>query len=355
MADALTELAAMWGELVLTTKGYKQMAQPLAAGTHWANAKQHYLAAVAALTTPAPTPAPTPTPTSTTARWFSPTSPWNTPIPTNATALAGSTGWLAPLQGKPVNYNRGAYTTSVWTVDANTPRKQWRLIDQWIVDNVPTPANLAWTQDPTVATEWYAVFDDKTNNTLWCSLDHKWEWAVTGYFGAYNLFPFKRDGSGICNYNDYGAGRASGAAQCAGMILRDEIAAGVIPHAVGVALPGVGSTVAAPFRHSDGSGGTTAIPMGSLIQYDPAANIDTLTWAQPADKIVLKAMQRYGCYVVDSSSNPSFYPQQYNIGDQAGALFTPGQMPANVWAACRVVASPVPTPPLDTLAGQPHH
>lgn len=39
---ALDDLNAMWSELAQTTRGYKQMPQPLPAGTHWYNAQQLY-------------------------------------------------------------------------------------------------------------------------------------------------------------------------------------------------------------------------------------------------------------------------------------------------------------------------
>lgn len=61
MTDALTELKALWAEVIQTSSGYTRMKQPLTAGTHWYAAKQHYDAAVAALT---PVPAPTPPPAS---------------------------------------------------------------------------------------------------------------------------------------------------------------------------------------------------------------------------------------------------------------------------------------------------
>ncbi len=56
MADALTELQALWAEAEQTTRGYKQMPQPLPIGTHWYNAKQHYDAALKLLSTPIPVP-----------------------------------------------------------------------------------------------------------------------------------------------------------------------------------------------------------------------------------------------------------------------------------------------------------
>lgn len=50
---ALSEIRAAWAELQQTTKGYTQMAQPLAAGSHWALAQQHVAAAEVALAPPA--------------------------------------------------------------------------------------------------------------------------------------------------------------------------------------------------------------------------------------------------------------------------------------------------------------
>lgn len=292
------------------------------------------------------------------AEWFGSGSVWNTPIGASPTVLGGSSGWIAPFVGTPINYNRGAYTTSKWTVTGATPTLLWKLIDAWLVDNVPTPSGLVSTQDPPGATEWYAIFDYAADNKLWSSLVHTYGYAVAGYWGAYNMFPYRRDGSGICQYSDYGAGRACGSCQGAGMITRAEIAAGVIPHALGIALNNVGSTYVAPFRHTDGSGGSSAIPMGSRIQYDPTINVAASSYSS-FTKIVLKALQDYGMYVVDSSSNPSFYCQQYNIGDGAGSLgpFTDSQMPADVWPHMRVVQNNVTSVTLDSLStfSQPHH
>lgn len=61
---ALDDLTAMWGELVQTTKGYRQMAQPLVPGTHWYNAQQLYTKLQAELQPAPPQPPPPPPPQS---------------------------------------------------------------------------------------------------------------------------------------------------------------------------------------------------------------------------------------------------------------------------------------------------
>ncbi len=85
---ALDDLTALWNELIQTTKGYKQMTQPLVAGTHWFYAQQlkDKLAAELAAPTPVPIPVPTPVPVPAAAPTFrgpfqAADGPWRTPVP----------------------------------------------------------------------------------------------------------------------------------------------------------------------------------------------------------------------------------------------------------------------------------
>jgi hypothetical protein len=100
---------------------------------------------------------------------------------------------------------------------------------------------------------------------------------------------------------------ASGFAALGGLVRPEEIAQGHIDHALHLMTPYTRANyIACPATHTDGQkNDTAAIPEGARIQLDPAFNVDAQSW--PAwEKIIAKALQTYGAYVVDSSGAMSF-------------------------------------------------
>jgi hypothetical protein len=102
------------------------------------------------------------------------------------------------------------------------------------------------------------------------------------------------------------------------------LAAGAILHALALSSPinqlaesGNGSwgrwELCSPVAsNTDGGGvGTDFIPEGARVQLNPDLNLETLGLA-PSAKIVAKALQTYGAYIVDNASDLTLYFQ--NLG-----------------------------------------
>lgn len=97
---------------------------------------------------------------------------------------------------------------------------------------------------------------------------------------------------------------AAGFAALGGVIRPEEIAQGHIDHALSLATPlAKARTFACPASHTDGkSTDPNAIPEGARVQLDPTFNVDATKWPT-WQKVVAKALQKYGAYVTDTSDS----------------------------------------------------
>jgi hypothetical protein len=98
---------------------------------------------------------------------------------------------------------------------------------------------------------------------------------------------------------------ASGLASLGGIVRPEEIAEGRIRHALAIAVPHTrGDYIACPATHASGDnvGDETALPMGARIQLDPSFDVSAQPWPRWT-KTIAVALQRYGAYVVDTSSS----------------------------------------------------
>jgi hypothetical protein len=112
--------------------------------------------------------------------------------------------------------------------------------------------------------------------------------------------------------------RASGASWLGGLVTAQNIAAGVIPHALAIALNSaeLKSGFVAPAVGQDGNGATTyhgSIPMGSHLAIPKTA-------ARPAGmsalgNMIFTALQTYGGYVVDRSSGFNLFADAATVPD----------------------------------------
>jgi hypothetical protein len=85
-----------------------------------------------------------------------------------------------------------------------------------------------------------------------------------------------------------------------GLLRYDEIAAGVIRHAIRFTVPHTRNTYIWPARHEASSlTGTQYPPMGQRFRLHASFNISTFS---PTNQIILKAMQKYGIIVADNGS-----------------------------------------------------
>src|SRR6202035_5090738 len=84
-----------------------------------------------------------------------------------------------------------------------------------------------------------------------------------------------------------------------GLVRYDEVAAGVIDHAIRVTLPATDSRFIWPARHEAGSANAALAPMGLRLRLKASVDIS----AYPAaDQVILLALKRYGAIVADNGS-----------------------------------------------------
>jgi hypothetical protein len=110
-----------------------------------------------------------------------------------------------------------------------------------------------------------------------------------------------------------GAGpRACGFALSAGLITREEVAAGSIEHALVFAYPHIRvryyTSPASSAQAGPASSESRGIPCGGRIQLDPAYDYTKLGMSK-AGNMIAKALQKYGAYVGDLSGAMSLYAE----------------------------------------------
>lgn len=305
-----------------------------------------------------PTVAPPPPPPPPSGSWWAASSPWNTPV--GQTGTHPSSGqWIQALYNASggVNVNQGSWCPTVYYTDASTPRQRVQLDNGWSMDDVPIPPNVK----PSGDSDAHLCIRDNARGREY----NFFAWRGTpGAWGAHAGVVFRTDGSGWWD-GTYSAGglsgpwaaRASGASLGGGLIRISEAQAGVIPHALSCCAPkgviGPAGTVA---RTSDGSGGSSAMPMGSRLQLDPTVDIATLG-LQPGEEMIARALQTYGAYVTDSSSVLAFYAENFTVHGSTNpypASWSNG-LSRSLIQRLRVTNPPA-TPVFDNRAtfGQPH-
>jgi hypothetical protein len=219
--------------------------------------------------------------------------------------------------GYGVGVNQGDWTPVVYYAPAGTPRYKAVNKDGWIVDDVPIPSNYVTPGD---------------SDAMVVIIDQAWG-------RIYNIPQLRKDASGNWTFGSAGifnptgsgwwdggpgpwSGRAANASLLGGLITPEDVKAGVINHALALALP---SSINAqgnvsPATTYDGVSActSTCVPEGSWLQLDP--NLTDATMLAPTSSgglgltsgelILAHAMQRYGIFDVDSTNGSiSFYAQ----------------------------------------------
>lgn len=112
---------------------------------------------------------------------------------------------------------------------------------------------------------------------------------------------------------------ASSLVNAAGMVTIAEARAGVIPHALSIALPQTKLQVAVwPAQRTDGRDThPDAIPEGARMRLDPTVNVDTLPMSR-LGKALARAAQKYGLLVADVSEGVVLDGESGQLAIQAG-------------------------------------
>ena len=233
-------------------------------------------------------------------RLFSADSPLNQAIPADVQYRAdGQTRIQAA--GPPANLSQLTWSVPVFDVDGSSPKvKVFCYVytcDEITNTLVPIPNGVYGQQG---SDGHVTIIDHSTRKVYdyWIWKDCSW---VVNFVNA-NYCPAS---AGIASLDGYGVGGGTNVAGLAGGMIRTyEVEAGVIDHALTFAT---GTTCQGvpfyPALYSDGVtiNQSTCMPIGSRIQLDPTVNVDALPGITAFEKMVAKALQKYGAYANDTS------------------------------------------------------
>lgn len=289
---------------------------------------------------PPPSPSPTPSPSVTPSPTPPPPPPpglplpayandsfWNTPIPANPAVDPNSAGMVKAAIlpyldsahfSNSNSWGRAIYiaksTDKLYTIVGKNKTVQAR-IPAGAQPNFGSDHHMVVVQDEVETDMWLAYYDAVLDT--WTA---RWvgQTSVTGW-GA------------MCSLHERCNGpTAAGFALVGGVGRPEEFRQGHIDHAFKLATPYTRSgIIACPATHTDGKyADPNALPEGARLQLDPAINVDAQPWA-PWQKVIARALQKYGAYSSDTSGALSIKGEAANL-DKRGES----------WAAVGVPVSP---------------
>lgn len=285
---------------------------------------------------------------------YSATSPWNTPV--GASPVASNSAQLVGAiadNGQPLTSDPDQYAIPVYTYDAASPRATVEVSgyfssydagddsrvgygDSPTITGVPVPAGAVQSE----GSDGQIVFFDpvsKTEYSFW-----QWSRSAGGTYTATNGYRYHTSAAYGGRFADGLAGRGAGLPYLAGLVRPWEVAQGHIDHALAFAYASPAPSFVYPASKTDGDGvAGTDVPEGARLQLDPAVTDAQLTaWGlSPTAKIVARALQVYGMYVVDNSGSSKIYLED-RLTAHWDASVTRDLVAGIPWSAFRVVAPP---------------
>ncbi|MCO5120096.1 MAG: hypothetical protein M9951_10750 [Burkholderiaceae bacterium] len=258
------------------------------------------------------------------ARPFAADSPWNQPIPSNATYRSSDPRTTSLRSSSPFGVNTSNWTIWVWHAKATDPTVTINVSVRHLTSSGNANAGDVTIRMPVDA------HPDPANDSHMVVIDpdgkHAHEfWYVKKGGSSYTAVSYAKvplDGSGVnisgyaAHNPDYftygwGATRAYGGSQLGGLIRKGEATQGPIEHAIAVAIPAryLGGRAVWPATSDDQSSDYAGvIPMGTRFAIPPDINLDSLGLS-PAHLRLARALQKYGLIVVDKSGSPCMYAE----------------------------------------------
>jgi hypothetical protein len=263
--------------------------------------------AAAAVHRPATVPAPVQASSAgrgTLARPFAASSPWNRPVGSSvsyvaASALVGDKGWIENEQYS-VPLFVGRASDPVVTITTDYPAESLVVhapLALHAAAGTDAAAALVDTASGVVHSFWELT---QTSSTSW----HACSYGAASLSGS----GFGSEGSAPL-LNRMAGTRASGASNIGGLITGSDLSSGVIAHALAVELSprelgfasGATPYVAPAIAVDQGAQYSGSIPMGSRLAIPPGTPDPGLTTG--LGRMIFKALQVYGGYVVDQSGS----------------------------------------------------
>lgn len=267
-------------------------------------------------------------------RLFGVSSPWNVPANGNADPRSNdyiTSGSQGSLKYSFTQTGRGFdiagtdeypdYGVPMYKVGTSTPLVQVKDKYGWwggpMVAPVPADAK------PAVGTDHHLAVWDTELHTIY----EFWEMTknTDGTWTAGAAAKFDTNGPGYQSTPWAVSARAYGGSLMSGAILYDEMKAGVIEHALGMAYPwtlgkkyamglGTDGKTMNIASHSDNAEGTTRngatnIPEGARFRLKSSVDVNARCGTNNACKIIGTALKKYGAYVVDTAGVATFYAE----------------------------------------------
>ena len=242
---------------------------------------------------------------------FASDSLWNTPLPASPAVNPNSGAMMSYFLANNIQYpgvSIHSFGTAVAVTNGNDPLYYvvctiYSCPSLTAVNPVPIPSG---TRPDPSSDGHLAVWNSSTHREydFWIS-QCPTDCGHTGNGGS-----LVTDGANA-GVNATTGGRAAGVPLLAGLLRPDDIAAGVIKHALVFTNNGntrIGHVC--PAGSDDGTvSDANALQEGMLLQLDPTLNVDALS-LPPWEKTVAKALQTYGMYLTDKGgSGPGIYAE----------------------------------------------
>lgn len=248
---------------------------------------------------------PTTPPPSSTSKFFGPTSPFNKPIPNDATYTKenriGSFRQVYEVWSMPIyRINKGETHELVKVVNKYSNRTVY-----W-----PIPKHAK----PAAEDDAHLGVIDYNNNVIYEFWDAQWNSSKTQInAGGMKDFPFADNG--ISNPTNQRV-NAAGFSTISGMVIKEDLlnpntgqldANMRLKHSLAMALPidvvyKNGYVPPAVGGEKLGKAGSSGIPMGALFAIPKNVNVDNLN-IHPMSKIILNAVRDYGVYINDGNNS----------------------------------------------------
>lgn len=257
-------------------------------------------------------------------RPFAADSPWNQPIPSNASFRSDDPRTKSLRSSPAFGVNSSQWTIWVWKAKESDPLVTVDVSVHHLTTSSKANPGKVTIRMPSDA------HADPANDAHMTVIDpdgkHAHEfWYVkkrNGVFTAVSYAKVPLDGSGVnvsgyaSHNSDYltygwGATRAYGGSQLGGLITKGEATQGSIEHAIAVAVPAsyLGGRAVWPATSDDQSPDYAGvIPMGTRFAIPPSVDVESLGLS-PAHLRLARALQKYGLIVVDKSGSPCMYAE----------------------------------------------
>ncbi|HEX8156607.1 MAG TPA: hypothetical protein VF526_04380 [Solirubrobacteraceae bacterium] len=170
-----------------------------------------------------------------------------------------------------------------------------------------------------------------------------WQFArdASGNYTATNGYRYHTKAGYDGRFADGKAGRGGGLPYLGGLVRRCEIVRGAIHHALAFAYDSPSPDFVYPASKSDGVGSGSDVPEGTRLQLDrKLGEADFDAWRLPRQaRIIARALQRYGMYVVDNSGSSKIFLEARQTAGWETTI-GPNLLSRIPWKAFRVVVAP---------------